>query len=45
MGEKALRRREAVARILKDRGDLLVVTGLGSPTYDTAAAGDNPLNF
>ena len=45
MEEKALRRRGAVARILKDRGDLLVVTGLGSPTYDTAAAGDNPLNF
>jgi thiamine pyrophosphate-dependent acetolactate synthase large subunit-like protein len=40
-----LARREAVARILKDRGDLLVVTGLGSPTYDCAAAGDHPLNF
>ncbi|MGA7324978.1 MAG: thiamine pyrophosphate-dependent enzyme [Rhodomicrobium sp.] len=45
MEERSLRRREAVAQILKDRGDLLVVTGLGSPTYDTAAAGDNPLNF
>jgi thiamine pyrophosphate-dependent acetolactate synthase large subunit-like protein len=40
-----LRRRPAVARILRDRGDLLVVTGLGSPTYDCAAAGDHPLNF
>jgi thiamine pyrophosphate-dependent acetolactate synthase large subunit-like protein len=40
-----LPRREAVARILKDRGDILVVTGLGSPAYDCAAAGDHPLNF
>ena len=38
-------RREAVARILKERGETLVVTGLGSPTYDCAAAGDHPLNF
>ena len=27
-----LQRRSAVARILADRGDILVVTGLGSPT-------------
>jgi thiamine pyrophosphate-dependent acetolactate synthase large subunit-like protein len=40
-----LRRRNVVARILRDRGDLLVVTGLGSPTYDCAAAGDHKLNF
>src|SRR6202030_3846584 len=31
--------------LLIDRGDLLVVSGLGSATYDTAAAGDHPLNF
>ncbi|WP_436784627.1 thiamine pyrophosphate-dependent enzyme, partial [Streptomyces sp. URMC 126] len=31
--------------LLRDRGDLLVVTGLGSPTYDVAAAGDHPRNF
>jgi thiamine pyrophosphate-dependent acetolactate synthase large subunit-like protein len=43
--QNCLRRREVVARILKDRGDLLVVTGLGSPTYDCAAVGDHPLNF
>lgn len=43
--EDKLRRRPVVARILADRGDTLVVTGLGSPTYDCAAAGDNPLNF
>jgi thiamine pyrophosphate-dependent acetolactate synthase large subunit-like protein len=40
-----LPRRSAVARILADRDDMLVVTGLGSPTYDCAAAGDHPLNF
>ncbi|HEY5608404.1 MAG TPA: thiamine pyrophosphate-dependent enzyme [Alphaproteobacteria bacterium] len=34
-----------MARILKDRGDALVVTGLGSTTWDTAAAGDNPNNL
>ena len=32
-------------RCSRDRGDLAVVCGLGSPTYDVAAAGDHPLNF
>jgi thiamine pyrophosphate-dependent acetolactate synthase large subunit-like protein len=40
-----LDRRDAVKRLLTDRGDLLVVPGLGAPTYDVAAAGDHPLNF
>jgi thiamine pyrophosphate-dependent acetolactate synthase large subunit-like protein len=40
-----LARRSAIARILANRGDMLVVTGLGSPTYDCAAVGDHPLNF
>ena len=40
-----LDRREFVQRLLVDRGDLLVVPGLGSATYDVAAAGDHPLNF
>src|SRR5213595_742951 len=40
-----LARRSAIARILADRGDMLVISGLGSPTYDCAAAGDHPLNF
>jgi thiamine pyrophosphate-dependent acetolactate synthase large subunit-like protein len=40
-----LDRRAAVAHLLRDRCDLLVVTGLGSPTYDVAAAGDHLLNF
>jgi thiamine pyrophosphate-dependent acetolactate synthase large subunit-like protein len=42
---RTLRRRDVIARFLADRGDLLVVSGLGSPTYDCAAAGDHPLNF
>jgi len=45
MPEPQLERRKVVARILADRGDMLVVTGLGSPTYDCAAAGDHTLNF
>ena len=40
-----LDRRDVVQRLLIDRGDLLVVPGLGAPTYDVAAAGDHPLNF
>ena len=40
-----LDRRAAVAILLKDRGDLLVVTGLGSPTYDVHAAGDRDDNY
>jgi len=40
-----LRRRAVVARLLGARGDLLVVSGLGAPTWDVSAAGDSPLNF
>ncbi len=40
-----LDRRAFVRELLADRGSLLVVTGLGSPTYDAAACGDHPLNF
>ena len=40
-----LNRRDFVAQLLVDRGNLLVVCGLGSATYDVAAAGDHPLNF
>ena len=39
-----LARRAFVAALLEDRGDLIVVSGLGSATYDVAAAGDHPLN-
>jgi thiamine pyrophosphate-dependent acetolactate synthase large subunit-like protein len=40
-----LDRRDFVRQLLIDRGGLLVVPGLGSATYDVAAAGDHPLNF
>lgn len=40
-----LERREVVRRILKDRDDSLVVTGLGAPTWDCAAVEDHPNNF
>lgn len=40
-----LMRRPLVARILRRRGAALVVSGLGAPTYDVAAAGDNARNF
>jgi len=40
-----LERRELVRSLLEDRGEMLVVAGLGSPVYDVAAAGDHPLNF
>jgi len=41
----ALDRREVVTRLLARRDDLLVVTGLGSPTYDVHAAGDHDGNY
>jgi thiamine pyrophosphate-dependent acetolactate synthase large subunit-like protein len=40
-----LDRREFVARLLAERGDLMVITGLGTATFDVAACGDHPLNF
>ncbi len=40
-----LRRREVVKSLLMDRGDLLVVAGLGAPAWDVAAAGDSSLDF
>src|SRR6202046_1810234 len=45
MDAMMLDRRDFVRQLLIDRGDLLVVPGLGSATYDVAAAGDHPLNF
>ena len=40
-----LDRRAVAAALLRDPGDLLVVTGLGAPSYDAAAAGERPLNL
>jgi len=42
---ESLDRRDVVARVLAHRGDALVITSLGNPTYDVAAAGDRPENF
>jgi len=42
---KLLRRREVVAQLLKERGDMMVVAGLGAPAWDITAAGDHDLNF
>jgi len=40
-----LDRRQVVSTLLADRKDALVVAGLGAPTYDLAAAGDNARNL
>lgn len=40
-----LDRREVVKALLADRGELLVVPGLGSATWDAAAADGDPRNF
>jgi len=40
-----LKRRDVVKKLLADRGDLLVVAGLGSTAWDITAAGDTDLNF
>jgi thiamine pyrophosphate-dependent acetolactate synthase large subunit-like protein len=40
-----LDRRAVAAALLREPGDLLVVTGLGAASYDAGAAGDRPLNF
>jgi thiamine pyrophosphate-dependent acetolactate synthase large subunit-like protein len=41
----ALRRREVVSALLSQRGNALVVAGLGSTAWDCTAAGDSPLTF
>lgn len=40
-----LDRRAVVTDLLRERGALLVVSGLGSPSYDLMAAGDHDLNY
>ncbi len=40
-----LDRREVVRTLLHDRGELLVVAGLGAPAWDITAAGDTPRNL
>lgn len=43
--EGRLKRRPLVARVMAARGTALVFTGLGAPTYDVAAAGEEPRTF
>lgn len=40
-----LDRRDVVGSLLSRRGESLVVTGLGSPSYDVHAAGDDDRNY
>ncbi len=40
-----LERRAVVRALLANRGDLLVVAGLGAPAWDATDAGDHPLTF
>jgi thiamine pyrophosphate-dependent acetolactate synthase large subunit-like protein len=42
---KTLARRDAVQALLAERDNTLVVTGLGSPSYDVHAAGDRDDNY
>ena len=43
--DRRLDRRAAIQILLENRDDLLLVTGLGSTTYDAASVGDDPRNF
>jgi thiamine pyrophosphate-dependent acetolactate synthase large subunit-like protein len=40
-----LHRRDVVVELLRERGELLVIAGLGAPNWDVSAAGDTPNNF
>jgi thiamine pyrophosphate-dependent acetolactate synthase large subunit-like protein len=40
-----LRRRSVVQALLRDRGGMLVIGGLGAPAWDITAAGDVPENL
>ncbi|MFM9883211.1 MAG: thiamine pyrophosphate-dependent enzyme [Burkholderiales bacterium] len=45
MANQFLERRLVAGELLRDRGDLLVVAGLGAPSWDCTAVGDHPLTF
>ncbi|WP_034463640.1 thiamine pyrophosphate-dependent enzyme [Afipia sp. P52-10] len=45
VSDNSLDRRAAVAALLVSRDDLLVISGLGSSSYDANAAGDHEANF
>src|SRR6185295_5770571 len=40
-----LNRRDVARELLRDRGELIVVAGLGAPAYDLASCGNQPLDF
>jgi thiamine pyrophosphate-dependent acetolactate synthase large subunit-like protein len=40
-----LNRRDALRALLRERGNLIVVAGLGSSAYDLASCSDEPLDF
>ena len=40
-----LNRRDAVCELLRERGDLIVIAGLGASAWDLAACGNEPLDF
>lgn len=43
--DTTLERRAVVQALLKDRGTMLVIAGLGSAAWDVASVEDNPLDF
>jgi thiamine pyrophosphate-dependent acetolactate synthase large subunit-like protein len=43
--DRRLDRRAVIAILLRERGDLLLVTGLGSTAWDAASVGDDDRNF
>jgi phosphonopyruvate decarboxylase len=45
LAKHTVSRREFVAKLIKEIPDALIVTGLGSPSYDVFAAGDRDENF
>ena len=45
MTVEKLNRREVVKKLVSNRTNLLIISGLGSPTYDLHDAGDNNQNF
>lgn len=40
-----LHRRDVVRHLLAERGDMLVIGGLGAPAWDITDSGDHPLSF
>ncbi len=45
MSTEMLDRRQVVAELVAERGDMLVIGGLGGTTWDLADGGEHPLNF